>query len=150
MIAEGTALVGRTLAVAELGRFQLQAAIAAVHDEADTAADTDWTLILGPYTLLRSLPPGPMVTLNRIVALAMAHGPDPALAELADAARDPALAGHHRTTAVRAHLLELTGQHAEAGRQYRLAARQTLNLPERDYLLARSTAHSRSTTDTRR
>jgi RNA polymerase sigma factor (sigma-70 family) len=140
MITEGTALVTGALAVAEPGPFQLQAAIAAVHDEADTAADTDWTQILGLYTLLRSLAPGPMVTLNRIVALAMAHGPAAALVELAEAAADPALAEHHRLAAVRAHLLELTGEWAAAREQYRVAARLTLNLPERDYLLGRADA----------
>ena len=80
-----------------------------MHDEADSAEDTDWRQILGLYDLLAVLAPGPMVTLNRIVAVAMVHGPRIALGELAAAADDPALAGHHRVAAVRAHLLDMAG-----------------------------------------
>ncbi len=93
-IAEGTALITETLAAQPIGPFQLQAAIAAVHDEAARFEDTDWPQILGLYDLLRTMAPGPMVTLNRIVAVAMVHGPRPGLQELAAAATDPALAGH--------------------------------------------------------
>jgi RNA polymerase sigma factor (sigma-70 family) len=142
-IAEGTALITATLADAPIGPYQLQAAIAAVHDEAADAAGTDWDQILQLYGLLRALAPGPMVTLNRIVALAMVDGPSVGLAELEVAARDPALAGHHRVAAVRAHLLEMAGAPAAAREQYRLAARQTLSAPERRYLESRAALLSR-------
>jgi len=138
-IAEGTALISAMMAAAPIGPYQLQAAIAAVHDEATHAEDTDWTQILGLYTLLRNIAPGPMVTLNRIVAVAMVHGAQTALAELAAAEADPALASHYRIHAVRAHLLDLTGDHATAREHYHLAAQGALNLPEQRYLESRST-----------
>jgi RNA polymerase sigma factor (sigma-70 family) len=137
-IAEGVELITATLARAPIGPYQLQAAIAAVHDEAADAAGTDWPQILQLYGLLRALAPGPMVTLNRIVALAMVHGPAAALTELDAAARDPALAGHHRMSAVRAHLLELAGSPTQAREQYILAARRTLSAPEQRYLESRA------------
>ena len=137
-IAEGVALITATLAKAPIGPYQLQAAISAVHDEAASSEDTDWREILGLYELLQSLAPGPMVTLNRIVALAMARGPEAGLAELAAAETDPALAGHHRVEAVRAHLLDMAGEHEAAQAHYRLAARGTLSLPERRYLESRA------------
>jgi RNA polymerase sigma factor (sigma-70 family) len=136
-IAEGVELITRTLASAPVGPYQLQAAIAAVHDEAASAADTDWPQILGLYDLLAHLAPGPMVTLNRVVAVAMVHGPEAGLERLAAAEADPALAGHHRVDAVRAHLLELAGDREAARAHFRLAARRTLSLPERRYLEAR-------------
>ncbi|MET0694262.1 MAG: DUF6596 domain-containing protein [Propionibacteriaceae bacterium] len=139
-IAEGVALITRTLTEAPIGPYQLQAAIAAVHDEAATPADTDWSEILALYQLLESMAPGPMVTLNLIVALAMAQGPEAGLARLAEAEADPALAGHHRVDAVRAHLLEQTHDHEGARRSYLQAARRTLSIPERDYLEARAAA----------
>jgi RNA polymerase sigma factor (sigma-70 family) len=137
-IAEGVALVTDALARAPVGPYQLQATIAAVHDEAPRAEDTDWPQILGLYDLLLRLAPGPMVTLNRIVAVAMVHGPEEGLRQLANAEADPALAGHHRVHAVRAHLLEMAGAREEARSQYRLAARRTLSLPERRYLESRA------------
>jgi RNA polymerase sigma factor (sigma-70 family) len=137
-IAEGTALVTEALSGAPLGPYQLQAAIAAVHDEATRAEETDWPQILGLYDLLDRIAPGPMVTLNRIVALAMVDGPRAGLERLAAAQADPALAGHHRVHAVRAHLLEMAGEREAAGAEYRLAARRTLSLPERRYLEARA------------
>jgi predicted RNA polymerase sigma factor len=133
-IAEGTALITVTLATAPPGPYQLQAAIAAVHDEATTAEDTDWRQILVLYDLLHKLAPGPMVTLNRIVAAAMVHGPRSALDQLTAAETDPALAGHHRVDAVRAHLLDMAGDHETARIHYRAAARRTLSLPEQRYL----------------
>jgi RNA polymerase sigma factor (sigma-70 family) len=136
-IAEGVALITRALASAPIGAYQLQAAIAAVHDEAARFEDTDWDQILGLYELLDRLAPGPMVTLNRIVAVAMVHGPQAGLRQLTTAKADPVLAGHHRFHAVRAHLLELAGDH-EAARAYRLAARRTLSLPEQRYLQSRA------------
>jgi RNA polymerase sigma factor (sigma-70 family) len=137
-IAEGVALVEGALASAPIGPFQVQAAIAALHAEAPTAAETDWRQILALYELLTGLAPGPMVTLNRIVALAMVEGPEAGLTALETAAAEPALAGHHRLHAVRAHLLEQAGEEVEAGRAYRRAARATLSLPERRYLEARA------------
>jgi predicted RNA polymerase sigma factor len=109
-----------------------------VHDEAARPELTDWPQILQLYGLLRRLAPGPMVELNRIVAVAMVHGCARALAELDAAARDPALAGHYRVTAVRAHLLEMAGDVAAAREQYRLAARRTLSIPEQRYLDSRA------------
>jgi RNA polymerase sigma factor (sigma-70 family) len=137
-IAEGVALVTATLAAAPVGPYQLQAAIAAVHDEAVRPEDTDWREILGLYELLRDIAPGPMVTLSRVVAFAMVHGPRAGLEELAGAVADPALAGHHRVDSVRAHLLELAGDRDEARTLYRRAARRTLSIPEQRYLEARA------------
>jgi RNA polymerase sigma factor (sigma-70 family) len=137
-IAEGVALITRTLARAPIGPYQLQAAIAAVHDGAPCAADTDWAQILGLYDLLHVIAPGPMVTLNRIVALAMVHGPRAGLEHLAAAESDPGLAGHHRVHAVRAHLLDLAGDADAARAEYRFAARSTLSAPEQRYLESRA------------
>jgi predicted RNA polymerase sigma factor len=111
-----------------------------VHDTAPTAADTDWPQILGLYELLTVVAPGPMVTLNRLVAVAMVHGPAAGLDGLAAAASDPALAGHHRVAAVRAHLLELAGDAPAARAAYLEAARLTLSAPERRYLESRAAA----------
>jgi RNA polymerase sigma factor (sigma-70 family) len=141
LISEGTELITRTLASAPVGPYQLQAAIAAVHDEAACAADTDWAQILVLYDHLTVLAPGPMVTLNRIVAVAMVHGPRLALHQLDDAlAAAPALAGHHRLHAVRAHLLDLAGDTGAARELYRTAARMSLSVPERRYLESRAQA----------
>ena len=137
-IREGTALVRQALRDTAVGPYQVQAAIAALHDEAGRAEDTDWPQILALYDLLDALTPGPMVTLNRIVALAMAYGPDVGLRALAGVQDDPALAQHHRTAAVHAHLLEQAGNPMAAREHYRLAARRTLNLLERRYLESRA------------
>ena len=135
-IAEGVRLVTEALATKPIGPYQLQAAIAAVHDEAPRAEDTDWVQILGLYDLLRGIAPGPVITLNRIVALAMVHGPEAGLRELAEADLDPT---GHRVDAVRAHLLDLAGDHEAARTHYKLAAERTLSLPERRYLEAKAT-----------
>jgi RNA polymerase sigma factor (sigma-70 family) len=135
-IAEGTELITSTLQTAPVGLYQLQAAIAAVHDSAARAEDTDWREILMLYELLESTAPGPMVTLNRIVAVAMVHGPSAGLALLDDVGA--ALQGHHRLAAVRAHLLELSGSAVAARQAYELAARLTQSLPEQRYLQARA------------
>ena len=137
-IAEGVALITKTLASAPVGPYQLQAAIAAVHDEAARFEDTDWRQILGLYGLLETVAPGPMVTLNRIVAVAMVHGPAAGLDQLAAAEGDPALAEHHRVDAVRAHLLEMAGDREAARAAYRVAARRTLSVPEQRYLESRA------------
>ena len=126
------------LGTGPVGPYQLQAAIAAIHDEASSTEDTDWRQILGLYELLGKVDPGPMVTLNRIVALAMVRGPEAGLAELERAEADPALAGHHRVDAVRAHLLEQVGNADAAAEAYQRAARRTLSIPERRYLEARA------------
>jgi RNA polymerase sigma factor (sigma-70 family) len=138
-IAEGVAIIEATLPVAKPGPYQLQAAIAAVHDEAADADATDWPQILALYDVLAALAPGPMVALNRTVAIAMVRGPAAALAELDDAAADPALKGHHRVDAVRAHLLDELGDRDAAREYYLRAAQRTRSLPERRYLLARAT-----------
>jgi RNA polymerase sigma factor (sigma-70 family) len=137
-IAEGVGLITRTLASAPVGPYQLQAAIAAVHDEAARFSDTDWDQILGLYEHLGRLAPGPMVELNRIVAVAMVHGPEAGLRQLAAAEARPGLAGHHRLDAVRAHLLELAGDREGARVAYRQAARRTLSLAEQRYLESRA------------
>jgi RNA polymerase sigma factor (sigma-70 family) len=137
-IAEGVALVSDALANTAVGPYQLQAAIAAVHDEAARAEDTDWRQIAALYALLSALTPGPMVTLNRIVAIAMVDGPRAGLAQLAAAETDPALAGHHRVSAVRAHLLDIAGDHEAARIEFRLAAQRTLSIPEQRYLESRA------------
>jgi RNA polymerase sigma factor (sigma-70 family) len=141
LIREGVDLLSATLPHAVPGPFQLQAAIAAVHDEAPSAEQTDWPQILALYDLLAALAPSPMVTLNRIVAVAMVRGPDAALTALEAVASDPALAGHYRIDAVRAHLLDERGDRDAARRHYRLAARRTRSRPEQQYLLARARRH---------
>jgi RNA polymerase sigma factor (sigma-70 family) len=137
-IKEGVALVTDALAHAPIGPYQLQAAIAAVHDEAATAADTDWRQILALYDLLERLAPNPMVTLNRAVAVAMVRGPGAALELLATLDADDRMAGHYRLAAVRAHLLEMAGDRPAARASYQTAARRTTSLPERRYLESRA------------
>jgi RNA polymerase sigma factor (sigma-70 family) len=138
-IREGVALITATLSRGQVGGYQLQAAIAAVHDEAPSAAETDWPQILVLYELLERIGPNPMVTLNHAVALAMVKGPRAGLGMLDTLDADGRLAGHHRLDAVRAHLLEMAGDHAKARAAYRAAARRTTSLPERRYLEARAT-----------
>ncbi|HEY7592641.1 MAG TPA: DUF6596 domain-containing protein [Actinophytocola sp.] len=138
-IEEGVALVSEALAGTErFGPYQLQAAIAAVHDEAAGDEETDWRQILGLYGLLRAVADGPVVMLNQAVAEAKVHGPAAGLALLDRAAADPRLAGNHRVDAVRAHLLEESGDAAAARASYLTAAQRTTSLPERRYLLARA------------
>ncbi|MFI5584690.1 RNA polymerase sigma factor [Amycolatopsis sp. NPDC051758] len=137
-IEEGVALITGALSSAPVGPYQLQAAIAAVHDEAASADETDWAEILTLYDLLHVVAPGPMVTLNRVVAFAQVHGASAGLAELAGVASDPALSAHHRVDAVRGHLLELSGDSAGAREAYLAAARRTLSLPEQSYLQSRA------------
>ncbi|MFI8824811.1 RNA polymerase sigma factor [Streptomyces sp. NPDC053431] len=139
-VAEGVALLSRALTTTPLGPYQLQAAIAAVHDEAPTADDTDWPEILGLYDLLADLTPGPVVDLNRVVALAMVHGPQEGLDRLAALEATGSLSGTHRVAAVRAHLLERAGHREAARTAYQEAASATLSIPERRYLLLRAAA----------
>ncbi len=137
-IAEGVALLSATLPKGSVGPYQLQAAIAAVHDEAAQAEDTDWPQILALYDLLRRMSGNPMVALNHAIAVAMVRGPGKGL-ELLDALQaDARLADHHRLDAVRAHLLELTGDRKQAASYYRAAAGKTGSLPERNYLLTQA------------
>jgi RNA polymerase sigma factor (sigma-70 family) len=137
-IAEGVALLSATLPKGAVGPYQLQAAIAAVHDEAARAEETDWPQILALYDLLTRMSDNPMVALNRAIAAAMVHGATKGL-ELLDALKtDARLADHHRLDAVRAHLLELAGDREAAVRHYRAAAAKTANLPERNYLLTQA------------
>ena len=137
-IDEGVALVTDALARAPIGPYQLQAAIAAVHDEAATASDTDWRQILGLYDLLERLAPNPMVTLNRAVAVAMVRGPEAALDVLAALDDDERMAGHYRLAAVRAHMWEMAGDRDAARSGYQEAARRTTSIPERRYLESRA------------
>jgi predicted RNA polymerase sigma factor len=141
-IAEGLALITRTLGAVPLGPYQVQAAIAAVHDEAPIAEETDWPQILALYDVPAQLAPGPMVTLGRAVALAMVHGPKAGLALLGTLHADERMAHTHRLEAVRAHLLELAGETVAARDSYLRAARMTASLPEQRYL-ARRAAHLR-------
>jgi RNA polymerase sigma factor (sigma-70 family) len=137
-IAEGVALITRTLERAPIGPYQVQAAIAAVHDEAERAEDTDWPQILALYDLLDRLSPNPMVTLNRAVAVAMVHGPQAGLGLLETLDANKWVGTHHRLDAVRAHLLEMTGDRGAARSAYLSAARRTTSLPERRYLEGRA------------
>jgi RNA polymerase sigma factor (sigma-70 family) len=134
LIDEGVALLEATLPRGHVGRYQLQAAIAAIHAEASTYQATDWMQISVLYDLLGRVAPGPTVTLNHAVAVAMAHGPAVGLAMLDPLLTDPAMRRHHRLYAVRAHLLELNGDVEAAAEQYRRAARMTTSLPEQRYL----------------
>jgi RNA polymerase sigma factor (sigma-70 family) len=138
LIAEGVALISDALTRTELGQYQLQAAIAAVHDEAADTESTDWAEILGLYALLETVAPNPMVTLNRAVALAMVRGPAAGLRLLESLDGDERVARQHRLPAVRAHLLELDGQPAAARQAYLAAARRTTSTPERRYLETRA------------
>jgi RNA polymerase sigma factor (sigma-70 family) len=135
-IAEGLALVERALEQGAVGEYQLQAAIAAIHDRAPHADETDWSQILALYGLLERITGNPVVTLNRAVAAAMADGPAAGLALLDGI--DERMAGHYRLDAVRAHLLELAGDTEAALALYRAAAGRTTSLPEQRYLAGRA------------
>jgi predicted RNA polymerase sigma factor len=137
-ISEGVELLTVALAKGAVGLYQLQAAIAAVHDEAVRAEDTDWPQILALYELLKRVSPGPMVTLNQAIAAAMVHGPDEGLQLLRALDTDPRLATHYRLAAVRGHLLEQTGDHEGAIKHYRIAAAGTTSIPERNYLMTQA------------
>ncbi|MBJ8347983.1 RNA polymerase sigma factor [Antrihabitans sp. YC2-6] len=137
-IAEGAELVTAAMKRKPLGPYQLQAAIAAVHNEAEVSDDTDWVQILGLYGLLEQLAPNPIVTLNRAVALAMVRGPNEALDLVASLGSDERIADHHRFAAVRAHLHDMAGDRTAAAGLYREAARATTSIPEQRYLLGRA------------
>jgi RNA polymerase sigma factor (sigma-70 family) len=137
-IAEGVALVSATLGKGPVGPYQLQAAIAALHDEAATADQTDWPQILALYEVLERVSPGPVVTLNKAVAMGRARGPLAGLAVLGDLDGDERMAGNHRLESVRAHLLEMAGDRAAAHAAYLRAAGMTTSVPEQRYLTLRA------------
>jgi RNA polymerase sigma factor (sigma-70 family) len=137
-IDEGIALVTEALSKGAVGSYQLQAAIAAVHDEAESADKTDWPQILALYGLLRRMSDNPMVTLNYAIAAAMVHGPAAGLELLSTLDADDRLAGHYRLDAVRAHLLEMAGDRQSAIAHYRAAASRTASMPERYYLTSQA------------
>ena len=137
-IDEGVALVSGAISRGAVGAYQLQAAIAACHDEAARPEDTDWPQILALYGLLGHMSDNPMLTLNRAVALAMVHGPRAGLDLLATLDADARIAQHHRLAAVRAHLYEKAGELAAAIESYQAAATSTSSTPERNYLLLKA------------
>jgi RNA polymerase sigma factor (sigma-70 family) len=137
-IDEGIALITGTLAKGSIGVYQLQAAIAAIHDRAARAADTDWPQILALYGLLKRMTDNPMVTLSHAIATAMVEGPRAGLSLVEALDADPRLAGHYRLDAVRAHLFEMAGDVDAAIRHYQAAAGRTASIPERTYLTTRA------------
>jgi RNA polymerase sigma factor (sigma-70 family) len=137
-IAEGVRLVEKALPTGPVGPYQLQAAIAAVHAEAPSAADTDWAQIETLYRMLEAHAPGPVVTLNHAVAVTMVDGPAAGLAMLEPLLGDGRLRRHHRLHAVHGHLLELAGKDAEARAAYATAARLATSIPEQRYLNAKA------------
>ena len=120
------------------GAYQLQAAIAAVHDEAKRVEATDWPQILALYAILQRMTKNPMVSLNHAIAAAMVHGPSVGLDLLKALDGVPGLAGHYRLDAVRGHLFEKAGEAALAIQHYRAAATGTSSIPERNYLLMKA------------
>jgi predicted RNA polymerase sigma factor len=136
LITEGLTLLTGALRQGAPGEYQLQASIAALHDQAASHESTDWARILALYDRLEALTGNPMVTLNRAVATAMAHGPDAGLA-LLDGLAGP-LGDHHRWHSVRAHLLAQAGDTGGAIAEFEAAAARTTNLRERDYLVTRA------------
>jgi len=137
-IEEGVGIIGATLGRGAIGPYQLQAAIAAIHDEAPSADETDWPQILALYDVLEQVSPGPVVTLNRAVAVAMVDGPRAGLAVLGTLDADDRMTHTHRLEAVRGHLLELAGDPDAARESYRRAARMTASVPEQRYLAMRA------------
>ncbi len=138
LIAEGVALVSDVLSRGSIGSYQLQAAIAAVHDEAARVEDTDWPQIFALYGLLERMSDNPMVALNRAIAAAMVHGPAVGLELLTALDTDARMTGHYRLDAVRAHLLEMAGDLERAVIHYRAAADRTTSIPERNYLTGKA------------
>jgi len=138
LIEEGSELISKTFAKGDIGSYQLQAAIAAIHDVADSTEETNWNQILAFYGLLEQLSDNPMVSLNRAIAAAMVKGPETGLEMLDVLDKDPRIAGHYRLDAVRAHLLERSGDHEAAVTHYRSAAERTTSTPERNYLITKA------------
>ncbi|MFC7624879.1 RNA polymerase sigma factor [Microlunatus sp. GCM10028923] len=148
-IEEGSRLITEAMQASPLGPYQLQAAIAALHVQAATVADTDWRQIRILYRVLCRIAPNPMASLNHAIAIAMTDGPRAGLDRLAELAADEPLAGHHRLPATRAHLLELAGDTAAAREDFLLAARLTTSLPEQRYLRSRADRLRTDPTDER-
>ena len=138
LVQEGVALVWNAMAKGRIGPYQLQAAIAALHDQAKTTDETDWSQIEALYGLLQRMSDNPMIALNRAVATAMVEGPEAGLRLINSIAQDERLKGHYRVDAVRAHLYERAGQRDLALVHYRRAAEGTVSLPERNYLLGKA------------
>jgi predicted RNA polymerase sigma factor len=138
LIDEGVALISDTLSRGAVGAYQLQAAIAAVHDEASRAEDTDWPQIVALYGLLMRMSENPMVALNHAIAVAMVEGPAAGLALLKPLDAPGKLAGHYRLDAVQAHLFEMSGDFDAAIRHYHAAAQRTASVPERNYLTTKA------------
>jgi RNA polymerase sigma factor (sigma-70 family) len=136
LVAEGVAVLNAAMGKGRVGEYRIQAAIAALHDQAPTAEDTDWPQILALYGVLEQISGNPVVRLNRAVAAAMAEGPAAGLALLDEV--DEPLRGHYRFHAVRAHLLEQAGDKEGALADYRAAAARTTSLPEQRYLTTRA------------
>jgi RNA polymerase sigma factor (sigma-70 family) len=137
-IAEGIALVSSALPVGPIGAYQVQAAIAAVHDEAASVGDTDWRQILALYEVLLGLSDNPMVALSHAIAAAMVHGPAAGLELMQSLEQDARIVGHYRLDAVRGHLYAMSGDNVRAVASYRIAADRTPSLPERDYLTVKA------------
>ncbi|TDW93902.1 RNA polymerase sigma factor (sigma-70 family) [Kribbella pratensis] len=133
-IAQGVRIVEETLRSGPLGPYQLEAAIAAVHSEADSVETTDWEQIAGLYRILEKIDPSPMVTLGSAVAVAMTEGPDAGIAIVEDLADDRYLGDHHRRLSVLAHLHELAGRPDLARSNYLAALERTRNTAEQNYL----------------
>jgi len=138
LIDEGVALVSRALSGGAVGSYQLQAAIAAVHDTASSTEATDWSEILALYGLLERMADNPMVSLNRAIAAAMVDGPAVGLELLRMLDGDSRIAGHYRLDAVRGHLYEKSGNRERAIAHYHAAAERTASIPERNYLLTKA------------
>jgi RNA polymerase sigma factor (sigma-70 family) len=138
LIAEGTALISKTLPAGAIGPYQIQAAVAAVHDEAARVEDTDWPQILALYGVLKRMSDNPMVALNHAIAAAMVQGPAAGLELLKGLDDDDRMSGHYRLDAVRGHLFEKAGDHERAIAHYRAAAERTTSIPERNYLTTKA------------
>jgi RNA polymerase sigma factor (sigma-70 family) len=138
LIAEGVALVSDALSKGSIGLYQLQAAVATVHDEAERVEDTDWTEILALYGLQMRMSDNPMIALNHAIAAAMVRGPEAGLELLRPLDDDARMRGHYRLDAVRAHLHEMLGDRTRAIAHYRAAAERTTSIPERNYLTTKA------------
>jgi RNA polymerase sigma factor (sigma-70 family) len=144
LIEEGSRLVTDALGTGPLGPYQLQAAIAAVHDEAGSTENTDWPQILLLYQMLDRITPNPMATISRALALAMVQDPQAGLALLATLDQDQRVASHYRLHAMRGHLLEMAGQREQASQAFETAMRLCTSRPEKAYLQERAEAAGRS------
>ena len=138
MVAEGVAITTDAMSRGTAGSYQVQAAIAALHDEAERVEDTDWPQIVMLYGLLEKMSDSPMVSLNKAIGVAMVSGPSAGLNVIRDLDSDPRIAGHYRLDAVRGHLHERAGDVEKAVHHFRAAAERTRSIPERNYLLAKA------------